>query len=159
MLLRKGVLASVVTMVAACLSAEPSSISGVESVIDADTIEIHGQRIRLFGVDAIESRQTCKRHDGSAWRCGKDSAFALADFIASSPIDCDVRDVDRYGRLVAVCRKNNHDINGWLVRNGWALAYTNYSLDYVDEQRLAEKEKLGIWQASFEMPWTWRRNH
>jgi endonuclease YncB( thermonuclease family) len=158
MVWRCGVLAAVITTSATCLSAQPSNISGVASVIDADTIEVHGQRIRLFGIDAIESSQACTLDDGSTWRCGKDSAFALADHIARSPVDCDVRDVDRYGRLVAVCRKGKEDINAWLVRNGLAVAYTDYSLDYVGEQRLAEKEKLGIWSASFEMPWTWRRN-
>lgn len=35
------------------------SVIGRSSVVDADTIEIHGQRIRLFGIDAPESTQFC----------------------------------------------------------------------------------------------------
>jgi endonuclease YncB( thermonuclease family) len=30
-------------------------------VIDGDTVEIHGKRIRLFGIDAVESEQRCQR--------------------------------------------------------------------------------------------------
>jgi len=31
------------------------SVAGVASVIDGDTIEIHGRRIRLWGIDALEA--------------------------------------------------------------------------------------------------------
>lgn len=55
-------------------------VAGVASVIDDDTIEIHGERVRLFGIDAPESGQHCIR-DGIAYRCGKDAAFAFADKI------------------------------------------------------------------------------
>ncbi len=45
-----------------CLLATPAlaDVAGTASVIDGDTIEIHGQRIRLHGIDAPESRQLCR---------------------------------------------------------------------------------------------------
>ncbi len=60
-------------------------MTGTASVIDGDTIEVHGQRIRLHGIDAPESRQLC-RLDSKPWQCGKDATNALADKIASSQI-------------------------------------------------------------------------
>jgi len=133
------------------------TIAGTASVIDGDTIEIHGQRIRLSAIDAIESRQRCTLPDGRAWNCGKDSARALADKIGRNPVSCDVRDVDRYGRLVAVCSQHGEDLNAWLVRNGWAVAYRRYGLDYVPEENAARKNRAGIWSSDFMMPWDWRR--
>ena len=80
---------------------------GVASVIDGDTIEIHGQRIRLFGIDAPESRQLCVRPTGERWRCGQQASFALADQIGRATVSCQPRDRDRYGRIVAVCFKGD----------------------------------------------------
>ncbi len=56
--------------IALCLLASPALV-GVASGIDGDTIEVHGQRIRLHGTDAPESRQLC-RLNGKPWQCGKD---------------------------------------------------------------------------------------
>ncbi len=65
--------------IALCLLATPAraDVAGVASVIDGDTIEVHGQRIRLHGIDAPEGRQLCRRDD-KPWQCGKDAANALA---------------------------------------------------------------------------------
>ena len=76
--------------IALCLLATPAlaDAAGVASVIDGDTIEVHGQRIRLHGIDAPESRQLCRR-DGKPWQCWKDAANALADKIARRPVTCE----------------------------------------------------------------------
>ena len=132
------------------------AIVGVASVIDGDTIEIHGARIRFHGIDAPESRQECTRPNSATWRCGQQSALALAERIGRATIRCLPRDRDRYGRVVAVCSKDGEDLNRWLVRNGWAVAYRKYSTDYVADEERAKRAKLGIWSGSFEMPWDWR---
>ena len=69
-----------------CLIATPAlaDMAGNPTVIDGDTLEIHGQRIRFHGIDAPESRQLC-RLDGKPWQCGRDAANALADKIARHP--------------------------------------------------------------------------
>ncbi len=83
--------------------------------------------------------------------------FALADLIGRRPVQCEQRDTDRYGRVVAVCRVGDIDLGAWLVRRGYALAYRRYSKDYVDEEEAARKSKAGIWAGKFVPPWDWRR--
>ena len=72
-----------VLTIALCLLATLAlaDVTGPARVIDGDTIEVHGLRIRLHGIDAPESRQLC-RLDGKPWQCGKDAANALAGKIA-----------------------------------------------------------------------------
>jgi endonuclease YncB( thermonuclease family) len=53
---------SVVVSLVASLPAVPcaaTDLAGQASVIDGDTLEIHGTRIRLYGIDALESGQAC----------------------------------------------------------------------------------------------------
>ncbi len=88
--------------IALCLLATPSlaDVAGIPTVIDGDTIEVRGQRIRLHGIDAPESRQFCRR-DGKPWQCGKDAANALADKIARRTGTCEDLGRDRYKRMAA----------------------------------------------------------
>ncbi len=144
-------------MVAAAPAARAQqSIVGVASVVDGDTIEVHGARIRMHGIDAPESRQECIRADGTSWRCGQQAALALSDRIGRATVRCEPRDRDRYGRVVAVCFKGTEDLNRWMVATGWVVAYRKYSLDYVADEERAKRAKIGIWSGSFEMPWDWR---
>lgn len=136
--------------------ASAQTIAGQASVIDGDTIEIHGTRIRLFGIDAPEGGQTCSAQ-GKSYRCGQQAALALSDKIGSKTVECRPKDRDRYGRVVAVCRVGGEDVNGWMVAQGWALAYRHYSLDYVSQEQRAESARAGMWQGRFQPPWDWRR--
>lgn len=142
---------------AAALTTGSASLAGRASVIDGDTLEIHGVRIRLHGVDAPESAQSCQDAAGS-WPCGRRAANALADRIGSRTVSCERRDTDRYGRMVATCRVGGEDIGGWLVSNGWAVAYVRYSTAYVPAERSARSRRVGVWRGSFQNPEDWRRD-
>lgn len=133
-----------------------SQLVGVATVIDGDTIEIHGQRIRLHGIDAPESNQWCTDEAGTTVRCGQQAALALDSLLNGQTCRCGVVDTDRYGRAVATCYVGETNINAWLVRQGWALAYRKYSTDYVAYEQQAQAEGRGIWRYAFEMPWVYR---
>jgi len=131
-------------------------IVGRASVIDADTIEIRGQSIRLFGIDALEDDQKCLR-GGKRQRCAQRAANALAHKIGRGNVACDKIDRDRYGRLVAICFAGSENLNAWLVAQGWALAYRRYSLRYVEHEDRAHAAQRGIWATRFVKPWDARR--
>ena len=137
-------------------SACSSDIVGRASVVDGDTVDIHGKRIRLHGIDAPESGQRCKTA-GQEYRCGKVAAFALADKIGASPIRCKRLDTDRYKRIIAICYLGSLDLNEWMVNEGHAVAYRKYAKDYVGAERWARLYRRGMWAGRFVMPWDWRK--
>lgn len=141
----------------AATEAPAQVMTGIASVIDGDTLEIRGRRIRLHGIDAPESAQLCVRPNGSAWRCGQTAALRLADRIGRRAISCRQTDTDRYGRIVAVCEQQGEDLAGWMVDEGWAVAYRSISSDYAPAEDRARRAQRGIWASRFELPWDWRR--
>ena len=96
-------------------------LAGQASVIDGDTIEIHGTRIRLWGIDAPENAQLCRGEDSLQYRCGAKAANDLDVFIARRPVSCTPISLDQYGRTVATCSVDGTDLGQWLVSNGLAL--------------------------------------
>jgi len=129
--------------------------TGPARVIDGDTIDVAGTRIRLWGIDAPESRQTCER-GGVDYACGREATAHLRVLLVDAEVTCEARVKDRYGRTVAVCRAGSIDISGAMVRDGWALAFVRYSADYVAEEREAQRARRGMWAGSFTPPWQWR---
>jgi len=57
-------------LLASTIVALPDDLAGQTSVIDGDTLEIHGMRIRLWGTDAPETSQLCRGEDSLQYRCG-----------------------------------------------------------------------------------------
>jgi endonuclease YncB( thermonuclease family) len=133
------------------------SVSGMARVIDGDTIEINRKRIRLHGIDAPEQKQKCLDASQSEYPCGEYATNALRRKVQSAHISCTVSGVDPYKRLIAVCYIGTQNINNWLVKRGWAIAYKRYSNDYVSTERTARIERNGIWKGSFVEPWKWRK--
>lgn len=135
------------------------NIVGRAAIVDGDTIEIHGERIRFNGIDAPESRQPCQNAKGKSYRCGQVSSDALANFLSKSrPTKCEFVERDRYGRFVGDCyRADGQSVAGWLVRNGHALDWPRYSNGaYAVDQAAAQAGRLGMWAGSFQPPWEWR---
>lgn len=142
-------------LLAVASPAAAETIAGPAKIIDGDTLEIAGKRVRLFGIDAPEAAQTCD-HDGQKWACGQTSAERLRGLIGDSSVTCDGNQLDQYGRLVAVCTVVGVDLNQAMVADGWAVAFRQYSEAYVADEGRARAAKRGLWASSFEMPQDYR---
>lgn len=141
------------------LGSPAPTVEGVARVIDGDTLEIRGQRIRLHGIDAPEHDQRCRDARGRTWTCGRRARRELQNLAGHRYTACYRRDVDRYGRLVARCLAGERDLALQLVRHGLAVAYLRYSWDYVLPQIEAWADARGLWAGDFDMPEDWRRRH
>ncbi|MEY8142998.1 thermonuclease family protein [Falsihalocynthiibacter sp. CO-5D18] len=130
-------------------------IVGAAIVIDGDTIDVKGVRIRLHGIDAPESGQKCEK-DGQLYRCGKNATQFLDNLLRGNTISCSPRDRDRYGRIVATCSVKDADVGTTMVANGWALAYRRYERAYIPYEEQAQQDKRGIWAGRYIVPQRWR---
>jgi endonuclease YncB( thermonuclease family) len=133
-----------------------ADVIGQAQVVDGDTLQIAGERVRLHGIDAPESRQSCSL-SGVGWPCGQNAKRVLTGVIDGRVVTCRGDRRDRYGRLIAVCYIGTDDLNARMVRDGWALAYRRYAPDYVPQETEARAAGSGIWQGQFLEPWEWRR--
>jgi endonuclease YncB( thermonuclease family) len=100
-----------------------SGFRGQASIIDGDTLEIDGKRIRLWGIDAPENSQLCRDEDSLQYLCG---ANELDSFIARRGVTCSPININRYGRTVASCSVAGVDLSV-LVRRGLAFDWPLYS--------------------------------
>ena len=71
-----------------------ADIVGIPRIIDGDSIEISGQRIRLYGIDAPEAAQECVVAN-KRWPCGHNASLALSSVIGNNLVACQARDKDR----------------------------------------------------------------
>ncbi len=143
-------------------------ISGIPKVVDGDTIYINNYKFRLEGIDAPEMRQRCKKESFKIsfligftfykdYSCGRVSKEKLITKIKTSEIKCISSSKDRYKRYIATCFKGKTNLNQWMVRNGFAIAYRRYSKKYVPDELFAKENKLGLWQGKFMEPEKWRK--
>lgn len=119
-----------------------SAPDGRVRVIDGDTWDVGGQRVRLFGIDAPEQDQTCQRRNGVNWACGTWVTAEVARRFEGKTASCTPLDTDRYGRIVARCHVGGADVGQVLVSEGLAFAYRRYSMDYdLDEKSAAVNDR------------------
>jgi endonuclease YncB( thermonuclease family) len=126
-------------------------------VIDGDTIHIGKLKYRFFGIDAPETKQICEK-DNIKIQCGVIAKNVLKNKIADKIPNCIVKDKDRFQRLVAECFIGKESLSRFMVREGYAVAYTQYSKDFVEDEKYAKENKLGIWAMTFQIPSEYRKS-
>lgn len=130
-------------------------IVGIAHVQDGDSLRVGNFEVRLFGVDAFELNQKCGK-----MACGRAAHRFMQEQVERKTVICTVRDRDKYGRYVAICKKQNgQDLGAMLVRHGLGVAYRSFSNDYIEEERAAKAEKAGAWGYGFQSPLNYRRVH
>ena len=126
-------------------------------VIDGDTIHIGKLKYRFFGIDAPETKQICEK-DNIKIQCGIIAKNVLKNKIGDKIPECIVKDKDRYQRLVAECFIGKESLSRFMVREGYAVAYSQYSKDFIEDEKYAKENKLGIWSMNFQMPSEYRKS-
>lgn len=131
---------------------------GKPIAVDGDTLAVGDSRIRLFGVDAVEKAQTCKR-GAEEWACGHDAMTLLATLLPNENLSCRQEDVDVYGRTVAVCRAGWTDLGLAMIEGGYAIALPNAPESYQVAEAESRAKRIGIWASQFAMPTDYRALH
>lgn len=118
-----------------------NAIIGVASVVDGDTIEVHGTRIRLSGYDTPERGARCG--DVNVYQR---AANELDRFIAGRPVHCAASGTDSHNRAVATCSVNGADLGEHMVSQGWGRDWPRYSRGrYAEDEAEARRSARGVW--------------
>ena len=122
---------------------------------DGDSLMVGDKEVRLFGIDAPEFDQSCKR-DGQDWNCGASAAERLAQLVNGKSVVCSTVGTDQHGRALGRCMVGATDVNRAMVSSGYAVAFRRYSSDYVSAEDSARVTKRGMWAGTFQMPSDYR---
>ena len=127
-------------------------------IIDGDTINLNGEKIRFTGIDTPELKQTCKKNSEIIY-CGVEAKQLLIDKIGKDKVFCVREGKDQYKRTLAECFVNDLSLSKYLVREGYAFAYRKYSKKFISDEDFAKKNNMGMWSMNFEYPWDWRKKN
>jgi len=148
-----GVLA---LMMAAAFPAA-ADVTGKARVVDGNTLEIGGERIRLDGIDAPDPDQECLSGKGKPYDCGIQATKELSGLVSGHTLVCKGEEHDQDGRLIATCSLGPFDLNEMMVADGWAVADPARGKAYVRAETAARARNVGLWKGTFDPPWEWRR--
>ena len=135
-------------------AAEP--VTGTPRIVDGDTVEVSGTKIRLQGIDTPETDQICFTASGGRDPCGVRARDALAARYGSKPWTCTISGTDKFKRSLGSCTAGGEDVQRWLVREGLALSFVRYAHTYDADEVVAREAKAGLWAGCFIAPWEWR---
>lgn len=96
-----------------------ADLTGQATVIDGDTMEIGGQRVKLHGVWNPGLSHMCPGNH-SDYPCGLLDAPALDQYIAGHSVSCIWHEALEYGIRVATCYADGRDLGAMMVESGWA---------------------------------------
>jgi endonuclease YncB( thermonuclease family) len=136
-------------------SAGATAVHGKAQVLDGDTLEIGGQRWRLYGVQAPGLDQVCHRA-GQEYACGKTARAVLWSLIGGREVSC--APIGPAESAAALCTAGDMSLNEGIVAAGWALAEPAGVLPYERLQQLAKAARRGLWSGEFERPITSRQS-
>jgi endonuclease YncB( thermonuclease family) len=128
------------------------------TVTDGDTIRIGDERIRFSGIDAPELKQTCI-YQSIEFQCGEFSKTLLIQKIANQEVNCIREGNDQYGRTLAECFVGEESLSSYLVREGYAFAYRQYSDQFIQDEEYAQSRENGMWSMEFLFPWNYRKQN
>lgn len=120
-------------LLVAPLWAGQPEIAGVPRVIDADTIDVAGQRIRLGGIDAPERSENCQGADGRSWACGEWATEMARHLLKGERLRCIDLGERTYGRVVGRCYRDGQDIAVHLIEIGAARPCLRYAREQGQE--------------------------
>lgn len=126
-----------------------ADLNGPAKVIDADTLEIDGERIALHGVEAPSEDWQCTASDASVWDCGNAAKLALSQHIDGASLSCQERGRNEAKQVLSVCTLHGVELNAWLVREGWARSSDLESSVYAEQQQQAMAAGKGLWRGGF----------
>ena len=128
------------------------------TVTDGDTIRIGEERIRFSGIDAPELKQTCLYQE-IEFNCGEFSKNLLIEKISNQEVNCIRESKDQYGRTLAECFVGKESLSSYLVREGYAFAYRDYSDQFIADEEFAQSRGNGMWSMEFLFPWDYRQQN
>jgi len=129
-----------------------AGFSGLVRVIDADTWDVGGERVRLFGIDAPEMAQMCEDAQDQSWACGVWASDQVRQLYDGHTVRCERLNKDRYGRTVARCFLGDKDVAREMVSQGLAFAFRRYSMDYDLDEKGAAINLRGLHASQVQSP-------
>ena len=127
-------------------------------IIDGDTINLNGEKIRFSGIDTPEIKQKCTKNN-EVIMCGIQAKELLINKIKNNKINCVREGKDQYKRTLAECFVNDLSLSSYLVKSGYAFAYRKFSNKFIEDEDFARSNKLGMWSMNFDYPWDWRKKN
>ena len=129
-----------------------ADVDGTVRVIDGDTFDVGGARVRLHGIDAPEVSQTCTSPTQGDWACGAFVRDEVRRRYDGRHATCRQIDIDQYGRIIGKCFVSGQDVGEDIVLDGWATAYRQYSMDYDLAEKAAQVRTAGLWAGTMQSP-------